>query len=640
MVLHTRQCRTQGEYDAAMLEYRAIVAAMEAEEAAARRASAPGPCGLCAYWCQQLVALSAEVPLRLLTHCCCAGCGCVAAAACGVVTREPDNAAAACFEHHARALDVYASMARFLASNLCEPCDPVYVYTADVALERPPPPVPPPQRGGGRCCDECCQPCARGCCESLTAECAGCCDAEKFASLTLRAARSLLCVLSGPEESCHPTRVCGPCCALGECEPEGSRLQRWSDEYDAALAARTDRFYAANEGSRGERYVFFEAEGGGLRAAIVPPMGARGGRLGRGGPRGDVARGTRPPRPARMAREASEPPAGGSAVAGGAALGGGGAGTGGVEAAAALKLPAGGGGGAPDAGAADGASAPPPDVLEGVRPLAIHFDTPEYMRERVQRAARSARAAAGATTPPPPKKAAGDDRPGAPVAAAPPKQPPAPGKAHDAAPRAAIEQPATADAGRARAKHGRGGREGSAGAGAAQGKARAPLPAAALAPRSGASPGAPQPGAHASGELREPPRSREQRAPIATGVGGAVAPDVERGLLQWLVGGWTPRRLVWTASSRGAPAGLARPAAAPAAAAAGAASEPWQRRQPAPSATAAPAPRSFRVEARHAPTRPAAAQGHHGHGHEGSPAAAAPPAARTRSSPSASRELR
>lgn len=201
----------------------------------------------------------------------------------------------ACILRHCWALSLYNSLAHLLCENLCESATfgtPLYVYAQDVALQRPPMPKPPRWNifgggaGDGGCCD-CDKCCVLNCdfdckddCTPLdccTLACLACCNSIEARSLYRRELVSMLFVLGGMPESCHPSVCIGPPPPVNprqhldqsdSCwESEEARMLRWADEYFAEMDARTALFYdrlAANPG----RYSYKRSASGTVTAEI------------------------------------------------------------------------------------------------------------------------------------------------------------------------------------------------------------------------------------------------------------------------------------------------------------------------------------------------------------------------------------
>jgi hypothetical protein len=242
--------------------YRMIVAAQEAEEARARRDAEPGPCFLCGYCLQMVAAAAAELPLRVCCHTTCACCAGYCAVPCGRLGTECGNpaverSAQLVFAHHCAMMTAYNNMYTLVCTNLLYPCEPVYLYMAEVALIRPerPPLKPAPTGPCGLCF--CCMPGGPcDCCVFDPSNANSCCSSgriEEAMALGMRTLRSLLCVLGGTD-ACHPSLCCGPC---GPWDTYEQRLGAYQREYATKRLERTRGFYARAE-AEPSRYAFYE----------------------------------------------------------------------------------------------------------------------------------------------------------------------------------------------------------------------------------------------------------------------------------------------------------------------------------------------------------------------------------------------
>lgn len=246
----------------AMRNYRMIVAAQEAEEARARKAAEPGPCFLCCYCLQMVAAGAAELPVRVCCHTSCACCAGYCAVPCGQLGTECGNPAVESnarlvFAHHCAMMTAYNNLYTLVCTNLLYPCEPVYLYMAEVALIRPERPPIKPSSTGGSCAYLCCSPGAPcECCACDPSNSNSCCSSgriEEAMALGVRTLRSLLCVLGGVD-ACHPSLCCGPC---GPWETHEQRLAGYQQEYASKRLERTRGFYARAEATP-NRYAFYE----------------------------------------------------------------------------------------------------------------------------------------------------------------------------------------------------------------------------------------------------------------------------------------------------------------------------------------------------------------------------------------------
>ena len=157
----SRRAEQWEEYRRRLAEWEETVAAQEAEEAAERYRSYPGPCALTTFWLQQCCGMLVEIPLREVWHGlfvpAAAGCclvpgvcmvsfggwtGCLPVASCG----EGCGAfGASLVSHHTFRMEQYALFWQYLLHNLRTPCEPHYFFSPDVALTRPEKPTPPPE---------------------------------------------------------------------------------------------------------------------------------------------------------------------------------------------------------------------------------------------------------------------------------------------------------------------------------------------------------------------------------------------------------------------------------------------------------------------------------------------------------------
>mmetsp|Transcript_33175 Transcript_33175/g.87619 ORF Transcript_33175/g.87619 Transcript_33175/m.87619 type:complete len:358 (-) Transcript_33175:480-1553(-) len=298
--------KARKKYEEDLEKWRELVAAIEAEETAAAFNAEPTPLEALAYVGQETVGIVVEAPLRCTWHAAClagtsALCvpcayGSVGCLLCSKGIRHQlhaerrraellasgsvnslsnyssvsDDSNSGGFEwdwdngnccaytyagavtgmlrHHYTSISGYWFLAQFLAGNIVNMCCVApytynYLYQPDVSITRPKPPVPPS--------DDCNDLCSCDCMGSQDmdgASCGGCCDPEMMASLSNRHIRSMLCVLSGIPESCHPAPCLGANYLPCESETEVERLGRWGQDYTAAKAARTLKFYATYVG--------------------------------------------------------------------------------------------------------------------------------------------------------------------------------------------------------------------------------------------------------------------------------------------------------------------------------------------------------------------------------------------------------
>ncbi len=190
----------------------------------------------------------------------------VTAAACGPSQVDALNGCCVAPEatawHNARA-SAYVHLAKFMCANLaCQPCNPVYIYAAEVRLKRPPKPDDPSA--------DCCTRLRANCCEMWCAE-----AAARAQALSFNALRASLCLLALPAPrnwagAVLPSACCGPwpCCG----PHPNTLIANWDADYNAALAARTARFWAVRNASP-DRYSFQRSPSGfHLTACIVEPV--------------------------------------------------------------------------------------------------------------------------------------------------------------------------------------------------------------------------------------------------------------------------------------------------------------------------------------------------------------------------------
>lgn len=240
------QLSSPNQYQDAQEQYRRdldkwehTVSAIQAEEDLAQLNQAPSCCCLSVYTLQNMAAYCCETPTRVCHHGCCC---CLFSPL--LLCREADAEPPMQWAHHSHMISMYGDLCiGLLYLNIVSACtchcqEIHYLYRADVHIARPAKPTPPPVPADvfsllDECCKFDCCDCTPGCCSGY---------AERIQSISNRHLRSLYCCFSC-HKSCHCHTCCGPECPMcpwGEALSE--RHERWLDEYDQDLNARTQKF--------------------------------------------------------------------------------------------------------------------------------------------------------------------------------------------------------------------------------------------------------------------------------------------------------------------------------------------------------------------------------------------------------------